>query len=35
MKKKIKCKEVVGKVCEIIKGKIKCRKKKMKICVEK
>ncbi len=34
-KKKIRCKQVIGKVCKIIKGKIVCKKKKMEVGVEK
>jgi len=35
MAKKINCKTAKGKVCEIVKGRVRCKKKKLKVCVEK
>jgi hypothetical protein len=35
MVKKIKCKPVKGKVCNIVKGKVVCKEKKMRVCVKK
>jgi len=35
MNKKIKCKTVKGKVCKIVKGKVDCKSKKLKVCVKK
>jgi len=34
MKKKIKCKVMDGEVCEMVNGKVKCKKKKLEVCKE-